>query len=271
MNKTTLKIALWIAMPLTCAALLSFTVLQQRTRSVNTPVAQSGDTVPSITAFETGRLDEALKYLDEKMKDFNDEWVNETGNRVRKQVDEAMAKMNFSNVQQQAMEAIRKTDWDKINRDIENASACISKAEIDRKVAKAMTLVKPVDKEKIRNQVNEAMRAIHFDALKIQMDDLKKQLKDQQHSVDQHLKTVLPDINDQLENTKKQLQRLKDASLQMQRDGLIDNSSTNKIQFIKGKLFINGIQQSDKISEKFKHYFIDNRNSTAKKATIIAV
>lgn len=103
------------------------------------------------------------------------------------------------------------------------------------------------------------------------MDDLKKQLKDQQHSVDQHLKTVLPDINDQLENTKKQLQRLKDASLQMQRDGLIDNSSTNKIQFIKGKLFINGIQQSDKISEKFKHYFIDNRNSTAKKATIIAV
>ncbi|ANH80563.1 hypothetical protein A8C56_05780 [Niabella ginsenosidivorans] len=272
MNKNAiLKIAMWIALPLTCVAVLSFTFLPQRARSGNLLIHQKKDTIPPVTEFETGRLDEALKYLDERMKDFNNEWANKTGRHIQQQVTDAIAKIDFSKAQLAAMEAIKKTDWDKINRDIENATAGISKAEIDRKIAKAMALVKPVDKEKIRSQVEEAIRNVNLQVLKIQMDEARKKLQKQQLDMDQHLKSILPGINDQLLKTKEQLQRLKDASLQMQRDGLIDSNSGNKIQFIKGKLFINGVQQPDKVSDKYRHYFIDRKGCSREQSTIVAV
>lgn len=130
----------------------SFVLLQQPVRYRQPEQPANRDTIPK-TEFETGRLDDALKYLDEQMNNFNTGWTEATRENVRRQVDAAMAQLDLAKVKLQAIEAVKKVDWDKINRDIKTATARINTAAMEKKIADAMRRsVPPVDQEKIKTR-----------------------------------------------------------------------------------------------------------------------
>ncbi|MBO9619377.1 MAG: hypothetical protein J7539_10115, partial [Niabella sp.] len=245
----------------------SFIPLQKSVTGYPIKKIAARDTLPK-TEFETGRLDDALNYLDEQVKGLSTEWTDATREKVQQQIDAAMAQVDLAKVKLQAMEAVKKLDWNKINQDIKTATARINTAAMEKNIAAAMRRsIQPVDQEKIKSQVDAAMRNVNLDAIKIQIEDARKKMQDQ----DFHFKQLAPRINNELLKTRRHLQRLKDASLQMQREGLIDKGLDNKIQYIDGKLFINGMQQSDKVSERYKHYFMEEAIPAPEEITTVVV
>ncbi|WP_018626724.1 hypothetical protein [Niabella aurantiaca] len=253
-KRSILRAAFWASLSATCVASLSFIPLR--------PAPQADpsfpfwtDTVPAITEFETGRLDEALNYVDEQIRNAAGEARSIDADRIQRQIGKAMAGIDLDRIQSEVQAAIKKVDFEKLNKDLDKAMASIDKAKVDASIARALAPVQKIDQEKVRNELRTALEGVHLDQLKEQLENAKRDLRFRKKDLDQEMNRLAPGVNDELRNTRKQLQKLKDAYQEMEQDGLIEKGPDNRIQYIEGDLYINGEKQTEEVSKKYRHYF----------------
>lgn len=249
-----MSVALWTSLSAASLASLSFIpVPETPCKPVAFPF--NADTVPAITEFETGRLDEALNYVDEQIRETAGEMRAMNKGRGTKQAGEAAGVIDFEKIQSEARAAIKKIDFEKINRDIDRAMASVSKAQLEKNIACALTALPKMDGEKLKNERCNALGEVRLDQLKGQLENVRRDLRLQQKNLSRQMDQLHPGISAELRDTRRQLQQLKDAYQEMERDGLMEKGPNNRIQFRDGALFINGEKQPWDVSEKYHHYF----------------
>jgi len=253
-RRSILNAALWTSLSAACFASLSFIPLQ-RPGCADPSFPFNADTLPAITEFETGRLDEALNYLDEQIRNTTGEMHTIDKARMLQQIEAAARQIDLDKIQSEARAVIKKIYFEKLSRDIDRAVASIDKAQLDKDIACAMTAIPKIDKEQLRNELRTALEGVQLDQLKGQLENAKKDLRLQQRNLGRELEQLRPGISPELRDTRRQLQQLKDAYQEMERDGLIEKGPNNRIQFRDGELYINGEKQTRGVSEKYRHYF----------------
>lgn len=257
-----MRTAIWILLPAACAAFLSFAP-SGRASAFKPEFPFNSDTLPAITEFETGRLDAALHYVEEQIRTHDVPW-NITRNHIQQEVHHVLSAVDLAKIQAEAKAAVKKINFEQLNKDIETAMAGIDKATLERDISRAMKSVKNIDAAQLKNEINATLKNIRLDQLKGQLENARRDLKMQQQQLDIEMRQIAPGVNNELRETRRQLQRLKDAYQQMERDGLIEKSPANRIQFRDGELYINGERQSKEISEKYRHYFNKRKTVTGK-------
>ncbi len=261
-----MRTAVWPLLLLACVAALSFTPLKPESKP-DPGFPFNSDTIPAITEFETGRLDAALNYIDEQIR-VQSGALRNINTDIRRQVADALSKADLAKIQATTAAAIKKINFEQINKDIETAMAGIDKLKMERELSCAMESVKNIDPEQLKQAINAALKDIRLNQLKGQLEAAGRDLKIQQQQLNAEMRQIKPGIPDELIKTRGQLQQLKDAYQEMERDGLIDKGPGNRIQFINGELYINGAKQSPETSEKYRHYFLKRKITSGR---IVAV
>ncbi len=175
-------------------------------------------------------------------------------------------------------EQLKKIDWEKTSAEIRDA---LKKIDMDKVMADAEKAIKMVDVNKIMAEVSQALKEVKMDDLKL---DISRSLKEAQESVKEvnwdeikqelneakkeleKVKIDLKDINIDkameearkgIEQAKTELKKYKTMFSEMEKDGLIDTKKGFKLEFRKGKMFIDGKEQSQEVTDKYKKYIDD--------------
>src|SRR5581483_5535705 len=126
--------------PAAILTVLAFTGNPHTQTAVASPLQ---DTIPTHKKNNTPReegdrdLDKELRQLDKAGKNI-DELKEKDWDKVQRDVEEAMKKIDMEKVKLQAEEAMRKVDFDKINQQLDEA-------------------MKKIDMEKIQGQINQSL------------------------------------------------------------------------------------------------------------------
>lgn len=215
--------------------------------------AIEADTIPQ-TEFQTGHIDRALNYLNEKEKELKAQLPKIDQTLLRLQLDKTVKQMNFDSLNKKIGEAMSKVDFEKIKSNVSTALAHIDKQKMDEAISRKFS--NPgFDKEQLRLRFDEGMKKMDFEKLKIELKDLREGLNLKKSDFKFEIQNMQQGIHNDLFRTRQKLQRLKDASIEMERDGLIEKGPNNRIQYKNGSLYINGQQQPESVSEKYRHYF----------------
>ncbi|MCD2421926.1 hypothetical protein LQ567_04075 [Niabella pedocola] len=265
-KRSNLRTAVWALLPVACAASLSFTPPGPAS-AFKPEYPFTSDTLPAITEFETGRLDAALNYVEEQIRTHDAQWDIKR-DHIQQEAHNVLSAVDLAKIQAEARAAVKKINFEQLNKDIETAMAGIDKATLERDISRAMKSVKNIDAAQLKSEINTTLKNIRLDQLKGQLEATRRDLKMQQQQLEIEMRQMKPGMNNELQETRRQLQRLKDAYQEMERDGLIEKSPANRIQFRDGELYINGERQSKETSEKYRHYFNKRKTATGK---IVAV
>ncbi len=188
--------------------------------------------------YKIGDLDEAMRDLDKAMADMDRNFKIDFG-----KMDKEM---------KQAMEELKKIDFEKIGREVEASLKEINwektRVEVDKALREAETKIRNVDMKKVKEEIEAAKK--HIDAEKIRshidMDKIKK-------SVDEGLSKARVG----LELAKKELTLLKEFTEGLEKDGLIDKKKGFTLEIKNRELYINGTKQSKEVNDKYRKYFKD--------------
>lgn len=207
------------------------------------------DTVPpgkKLTAQELEKLEadleQAMKVVGEKLKEID------------------LGKLNL-----QIADALKQVDMEKIRASVEQSLKAVDFAAIEKQVNEAM---KEVDMKKINEEVRQALQEAKQEIEKVNWADLNKELSDARMELEkaqQELKGInmdklMKEAKQGIEEAKAELKQLKVMLHEMEKDGLIDrNKGFKKIGFKDGDLYIDGIKQSKKMSEKYRKYAKDGK------------
>jgi hypothetical protein len=252
------------------------------------------DTVPSEqNVFDKGlqQLDKAIEKIDASVND--PRWQQELNTKLQSAMEKlsnvqweqelgrAMDRVNLEKIQQQLQESLSKVDMKKMKQDLAEALDKFDKSRIHAEVDKVdwdkmrLDLKKQlneintdIDFEKIRQEVDKAGKDAIRDLerakkegkfeMRANMEKMKADLKRHQSELTDEkgrIKIEMNKAHEQLETAREELRQYKAMTQEMEKDGLIKQNGDYTIEYIDGRLSINGEKQSDKITAKFKKYF----------------
>lgn len=194
-----------------------------------------------VDEYKLRELDEAMRNLDSQMKNLNLNLKNINVD-VTKEVNEALASIDFDEIGKNIQAQLKEIDFDKINLEVQNELKKIDmkkiSEEVNQSLNEAKEEIKNIDMEKLQSQMKEMQ-------LKLNSADLQKQING-----------ALQNAQKEIDKAKRELQELKDFTSDLQKDGLIDKKKGYTIEWTKdGDLIINGKTQPKEISDKYSRYY----------------
>ena len=191
--------------------------------------------------FRMKDLDEAMQKLDEAMKDL-DLHLKDIDVNISKEINEALAKIDFDKIGKDVEAELKNVDFDKINEqlkeELKNIDLDKIKIEVNNSLKDAQEEIKKIDMDKIKNEIQEMQLKINSDELKQEIDDAMKGAKKE------------------IEKATESLRQLKEFTDELQKDGLIDKKKGYTIEWKNdGELYINGQKQSKDLTDKYKKYY----------------
>jgi len=218
---------------------------------------------------ELSQLDEAKKQLEELK---NRDW-----SKIQQDVEDAMKKIDVEKIRLQAQEAITKIDLEKMGKEIEESLRKIDFNKIERDIEAAMDEVSKIDKEKIKQEIQKARKEVDEqlqkkewrkemeEAKKINMKEIEKEMenvKEEMSRVKEELKLEKLDMKEtmrkahvEIGRAKEELKGYQEMIYDMEKQGLLDAKEDYTIEYRQGQLTINGKKQSTEVSNKYKKYF----------------
>lgn len=260
-------------------ALLAFTGGPYQQKAI---ANHSQDTIPSqkrnkITREAGDRdLDKELRQLDEAQEKL-DKVKDKDWDKIQRDIDESLQKIDFNKIQQQVAEAYEKVDFEKINRQIQESLRKIDFEKIKLELDKSFDDVAKIDKEEIKKQLEQAERQVKEaldredwkedlkNAQKLKKEDLEKEME----RVKKDMEKVKEDMKEQKFDFKKDMERAKvdldkgreelkgyqEMIYDMEKEGLLNTKDDYTIEYKDGDLFINDKKQPQQITDKYKKYF----------------
>jgi hypothetical protein len=236
----------WLAAGSLLAAAITFCAWREGApgfQNRNTPYITAEDTIPAKkhtyrNEFRSGDLDHALQDIDRAMEQFNKK-INIDMGGMEKHIREAMEqvkKVDYDKINRQVTAALKQIDWEKTNRQVQDAM----------KIAE--TELKKVDMEEVRKNVQKAMENVNTEKI-LQQIDFENIRKNVEKGME-HARTGL-------EKAKKELTLLKEFTSELEKDGLVDKKKGYTIEIKSGEMYINGVKQSKEVNDKYRRYFKD--------------
>jgi hypothetical protein len=175
-------------------------------------------------------LDRAMQKLDEQMK----------------QLDVQMKKVDFSKMQKEIEESIKKIDFEKIAKDMEASIAKVDWNKIEMEVKEALEKVRTVDMVKVREEMKK---------VQLEMEKVKIDLNINSEKIKKEVREAMEKAKVSIEKAKIEIKLYKEFTDALEADKLIDKRKGFKIQVKDGDLFINDVQQSKEVSDKYRKYY----------------
>jgi hypothetical protein len=249
------------------------------------------DTIPAKKRSKETRqagdrdFDRELRSIDKANKELSEkDW-----DKVQRDFDNAMDKIDFDKIQLDIDKAMKSVDWDKINSDIRESMAKVDFDKMNKDWEKAF---KSIDFEKLQKEVKESMDKVS----KIDMEKMSADLKKAQKEMEEEFKMNNQEFKEQMEKTKKEMEKLKfdwkndefdfkkimdkanegiekarielkgyqEMVYAMETEGLLNTKGDYTIEYNKGEISINGKKQSPLVSEKYRKYFKKDKVSIIK-------
>lgn len=184
--------------------------------------------------YRIGDLDKAMQELDQAQLEMKNNIHIDMSN-MEKEISQAMEqvkKIDFDKISQQVTASLKNINWDK------------TRAEVDKAMREAEIQMKKVD---ISKEMEKAKQNLKSANLNINMDEIKKTVE-----------KSMAEARIGIEKAKKEIGQLKEFTITLEKDGLIDSKKGYRIEIKKGELYINGTRQSKEVSDKYRKYFKDH-------------
>jgi len=88
---------------------------------------------------------------------------------------------------------------------------------------------------------------------KFQSEEFKKQFDSDK--LQKQIDEAMDKANEGMQKAKNELQQFKEFTSELEKDGLIDKKKGYEIEWKNGNLYINGVQQSQQVTNKYKKYY----------------
>ena len=267
MRRKTFKIA-----PLAGVVLLSgfiilfpfFGIKAQNVKKEDVKEQRSGDTPRHKTIIiKEGDLDKALAEIDRVNLD-----------SIQITVKNALATVDFDAIGKSIEASIKAVNTDSIRLQVEAAIKSIDiqkiQADINRSMADAQKAMTELQKSDWQKEFQKGMKEMQesMTEMKLQMPEIKKEME----AAKKEVATAKLDMKDDMakakmdiEKARVEIKELKSAVAEMKKDGLIKEGESVKLEWKDGRLYINGKEQSEAVSDKYRkleniHFQRDNDN-----------
>ncbi len=243
-----------ILLGISLCIILAFTAMAfQDSTKINKPPQRTVlDTLPKNQNID---IDLDMKDLDltiKKSLEMAEKSLKEIDfDKISKQVEQSMKQIDMAKLQTEINNSMKAIDWDKMKMEIDRSMKEIDltkiKMNIEKEVRDAM---KDINTDELKKSMEELKR-INFDDLKKEMENLKKEMELNKD----HLKIEMDKAKLELLKAKAGLSDIKDMTIEMEKDGLLNKKESNTIEYKNKELLINGKKQSQEVTEKYRKYF----------------
>lgn len=174
--------------------------------------------------------------------------------KMSKQIEQSMKQIDMAKLQMEIDKSMKAVDWDKmkdeINRSMKEIDMSKMKFDMDKMRDEIKLSLKEINTEEIKKSMEE-LKKINFDDLKKEMDKVKVEMELNKD----HFKIDMEKFKVDMEKVKAGMGELKEMLSEMEKDGLINKTEGNTIEYKDKELLINGKKQPQGVSEKYKKYF----------------
>lgn len=180
-----------------------------------------------------GDFDEAMRRLNMEMKQL-DERLAHLDVQINKQVQEALARIDFDKISRQTADAMKNIDWQKIQLNVNQA------------LQKAQREMEQVKMEELNTRMKELETRLKSDSFRLQLDT---------KHLDEQVQKSLSAAKGKLREAQGRLEKIKSFTDALEKDGLINTEKGYRLELKEGSLYINGVQQSKAVTEKYRKYY----------------
>jgi hypothetical protein len=170
-------------------------------------------------------------------------------------VDAALASVNFDNIGKTIEASLASINSDSIARQVELAMKSVDMQKIQAEVDKAMTELRNSNWQKEMQEDMKEMQASLKEVKKLNMVEMRKEMenaKKEMANARLNMKDEMAKAQKDLEKAKAEISHMQSLLSQMKKDGLIKEGEDIKLEWRSGLLYINGKEQSEAVSEKYK-------------------
>ena len=231
----------------------------------DSPFAYSKFSVPEDGTTEHCCTDTLPKKEGMTMKDF--EKLQAELDNPMLQVSGELKKMDLSKIQQDVEASLKNIDMEKMKKDIELAMKNIDMTGMMAEVGSALKNVSSdytnADVEKALTEAKKELekakldiKEIDKDALKQEMDNAKKELSKAKLEIEKiDMDKIMAEAKNGIDKAKGELKLTREMFTEMEKDGLINSKNGFTIEYKNKDLFIDGLKQTEKTTDKYRKYF----------------
>lgn len=222
--------------------------------SAQEPYDDSGDCTDTLPDRETMKMkdfDRLQLDLDKSLLQVNDELGKIDFSKIQQDIETSLKDVDMDKIKNDVALALKSIDLDKMlanlntslkNLDLHDNQADITKAlaEAKKEIEKAKLEIKDIDKDAIKKEIEQAKMEIAKSRLEISKIDMDKIMAQARAGIDQ---------------AKSALKMTKDMFNAMEKDGLINSKNGFTIEYKDKDLYIDGIKQPEKTTDRYRKYF----------------
>jgi len=153
---------------------------------------------------------------------------------IDKTIEESLAKVDFDQIGKQVEQSLNNINWNEIQMNVDNS------------IKQAQEHMKEINFDKINDEMKELQEKFQSEEFKKQFDSDKLQ---------KQIDEAMDKANEGIQKAKNELQQFREFTSELEKDGLIDKKKGYEIEWKNGNLYINGVQQSQQVTNKYKKYY----------------
>lgn len=193
------------------------------------------------------------------------------GDHKIKNIDEAIAEVDKAMQQLDAelkkpLPPVPPIDMEKMKADIDKALKDMDPEKMKADMEKAL---KGLDETKIKMEAQNSMAKADFEKVRAELEKLKTvelpKIEAQMKNIQPQIEASMKNAKESMEKAKKEMQEFKGFIDGLEKDGLINSNDTYKIQHEDGQLKINGTTQPAGLHNKHRTFLEKHKNFTITK------
>jgi hypothetical protein len=192
------------------------------------------DTIPKNEK-KSKNLDDVIIELDKATIELEKiDW-----NKMKREIEEATKKIDIAKMKMELEKELKEIDASKIKADVEKA---MKEIDMEKMKTELQAALAKVDVEKIRSDIQ-----------KIKTEDLKK-IEVELNNIKPEIERSLKEAKIEIESAKKELSEYRGFITNLEKDGLINKKEGYTLEHRNGELIINGKKQSAEVYNKNKEF-----------------
>lgn len=206
--------------------------------------------------------------------------------------------LEIDNSQEEIRKAMSEIDWEKMNREIREATKNLNvdlgkmheelakamkeidmqkiTAEMQKGLAEAQKAMKEIDGEKLKREIEQSLASVDMEKVKAEMqaakDEMKKvkeldlsKMKIELEGLRPEIEKSLQEAKKSIEKAKQEIQSYKNLVNALENDGHLKKDGEYTIEYKSGALTVNGKTLSSEETKKYSEFLSGKENFTLKK------
>jgi len=165
-------------------------------------------------------------------------------------LEKSLKEIDMDHISKQVELSLKEIDMEKIMADVQLSLSDIDWKEHEGEIKKAL--------EEAKAEMQEAkleLKSINKDEIKKELEQAKKELEKTKIELKEiDMDKIRKEANEGIKEAKADLELTREMFKEMEKDGLVDSKKGFTVEFKNKELFINGVKQSSKITEKYRKF-----------------